>query len=269
MSYLDEKANVMNIYFIRNIIFGFSGNPPFWNYTLNNTKMIGLSIKPFVLDYDRILFLQEALRNGSLDKLYEMFTRTIGQTNEGALIESTINWVAYYKIKDINPLIFDNSYGPLKIEKAAYGFNISWNLTNYTNPSLLIELVSDKPLIVAGNNSVNFSVKNDIDFHLIKIYTKSTTGFISFNYTTNDNGKTYNYPNLLIMRRLECKPESICEDSGFIEGRTKIPLIKWFGMTQYKANIDELQAEELIYNAILKVPLDYYLVEVHLFVWQK
>jgi hypothetical protein len=269
--YLDEKKTEFDILYVRNIIFGSSGNPPYWNQTLDNTKFVGYAIKPLVLDYQKIYFNDLIIRNlSTYDKFYGLFTRLVSVPNVYYPVQKTIYWVAYFKIKSLNPLLFQEGYGPLSITRTKSSLIISFNLTNYTNPYFFIELVTDKPLIVSQEANASVVMESSYLYNDYKIWNNKSVGRIILNYSYQEigNEKVYNYPTIMIIKKLDCNPESICENSGIIDSTLKIPLIKWFGMTQYKGIIDKKQAQEVIYNNFLRTSFDTFLVETHVFVWE-
>jgi hypothetical protein len=286
-SLIDEKITESNFLYIRTLVMGFPGDPPYWNETLlvqNKTKLVGYSVKPFVLDFEKIFINREIVKNSSLYfKFLEQFTYDLGQFGKGKM-EEVRKWVAYYKIKDLDPLVFSEPYGFLRIYRNATNLIIFYNFSNvstlnpkysykegYYKPYFLIEFLSNKDLnIDKVEGGINYTETKET-FYNIKIYNNKSkkTGKIVLSYECTKEGGILkcNYPDDIIIPRLECDPIELCENSGFYEAGFKFPLIGWFGLIPYKKLALESETKELIYNSFIKLPLNYYLAEVHIFVW--
>ena len=286
-SLIDEKITVSNFFYIKNLVFAFSGDPPYWNSSLiqnNRVNLLGYSIKPFVLDYEKIFENQKITENSTLYfRFIEQFSYDLGEYANN-LIEKQRKWVAYYKIKNLDPLLFSKPYGYLQIKRNATNLVIFYNFSNVSNlnpnygydphyfkPYFLLEIISDKKLTVHDRKEgINYTEEIS-NFYKIKVYSSKNKewGYIVLNYSCVRKSAFLecDYPNTLLIQRFECDPIELCENSGFYEGNYRFPLIGWFGMVSYKRLAMKLETKEMIYNSFLKLPLSYYLVEVHLFVW--
>lgn len=286
-SLIDEKITISNFFYIRTLVFGFSGSPPYWDEKLlsqNKVNLIGYSIKPFVIDFGKIYTNQKIVENSTLYfKFIEQFTYDLGEFGK-SIMDDQRKWVAYYRIKNLDPLVFSKPYGYLKIFRNVTNLVIFYNFSNVSNlnpyyryqpgyfkPYFLLEILSNKELIVDSvTGGINYTEKKE-NFYVIKIYNKKNEKFgsIVLNYSCSYEAGFLecDYPTTLILYKFECDPLELCENSGFYEGNYKFPLVGWFGMIPYKKLAKELETKEIIYNSFLKLPLTYYLAEIHVFVW--
>ncbi len=264
---LKEKLFYTKQQSIKQKIFSYYGIPPNWNETLQNISVLGFSVEPFVLDYTKIYLNKLLIKNKrSLDKFMKLFEENVN----GKKIQTY--WLGYYKIKSLDPYSFFPPYGYLKIKREKWGLNISYNFTGLKNPYVYLELLILGELEEVNATEGTFTKATEIDDKLysIKFDNKGTLrgNLLIYYYKRQlDYGVEYVPPTIIIIKQLECKPLTICEKSGFIEGNKKIPLMDYFGMFWYKNIIDKYQAVEDIELSLLKTFFSSYIVEVHYFVW--
>jgi hypothetical protein len=266
-SLLKEKLFYVKEQSIKQKIFGYYGLPPNWNSSLENVKVLGFSISPYILDYSKIYFNKELVKNSeSRKKFVDLFKEKVNDK------EIQTYWLAYYKIKSLTPYNFFQPYGYLKIYRELWGLNITYNISNFSNSNIYLELLTTDPILDAKSSEKTFLEAKEIGegMNLIKFYTNETKkGYLVIYYKnkTLDYGVKYLPPRMIIIKALECTPTEICEQSGFIEGKKKIPLIDYFGMLWYKNVVDKYQAVENIEINLLKTFFSNYIVETHYFVW--
>jgi len=266
-SLLKEKLFYVKEQSIRQKIFGYYGLPPNWNSSLENVKVVGFSIEPYIIDYSKIYFNKELAKDSEKRKKFmDLFKERVNDK------EVQTYWFAYYKIKSLTPYSFFQPYGFLKIKREKWGINISYNLSNFTKPSIYLELLTTSPILDVKSSDKTFLEAKEVEegMDLIKFYTNGTkTGYLTIYYINETLGYGVKYipPRIIIIKSLECEPIKICEESGFIEGNKKIPLIDYFGMFWYKSVIDKYQAVENIEINLLKTFFSDYIVETHYFIW--
>ena len=266
-SLLKEKLFYVKEQSIKQKIFGYYGLPPDWNTSLENVSVLGFSIRPYILDYSKIYFNKEIVKDEKERRRFmDLFKERVNNK------ETQTYWLAYYKIKSLKPYNFFQPYGYLKIHRELWGLNITYNLSNFSNSNIYLELLTLGSVSDAKSSEKTFLKAEEIedDTDLIKFYTNGTKeGYLVVYYKnkTLDYGVKYLPPGLVIIKALECTPTEICEQSGFIEGKRKIPLIDYFGMSWYKNVINKYQAVENIEINLLKTFFSSYIVETHYFVW--